>query len=54
MMHAEEDHTKTAAVGGCDDGKLAIAKMDWDINDNHFPKLQQVSCANFGRFFPKR
>jgi hypothetical protein len=21
------------------------AKLDWDINDNHFPKLQQVSSA---------
>ena len=54
MMLTEEDHT-TAAVGGCD-GKQTSAKMDWDINDNHFPKLQQVkNCANCeSSLFPLR
>ena len=32
-----------AEVEGCEGEKQASSpKMDWDINDNHFPKLQQV------------
>ena len=44
MLTTEEDHGKmeTAATAAGSEGKLANAKMDWDINDNHFPKLQQV------------
>ena len=48
MLTTEEDHGKmeTAATAAGSEGKLANAKMDWDINDNHFPKLQQVkNCA---------
>ena len=44
MMLTEEEHAKaaTAATAGCDGKQVNNAKMDWDINDNHFPKLQQV------------
>ena len=50
MMLTEEDHAKTTIAAVCEE-KLANAKMDWDINDNHFPKLQQVKiCALFRTF----